>query len=892
MTVAIVLALTSVCNSVAFCCSRCSCLLLVSIVSNTVVGAACALAGATALVDFSALRHWLEDINCGGQRTPAGYECLVSSTGLAKNLQHAQIPVAIGCFAFAGLQFGRALLYCVVWTRLDNITSMWSAVVRGQLQSTADDCGPERRELPAARASFTASLLADVEPVQESGAELQHRADSMPERARERQQAVFGNEFWWLVVASSIWLVVIWLWVAMFDLYFHGSEHSCTILTPATHRVDKFVAAAPIFLRNALLGMMLLKVGGHITDFESNETPLVQALLIGRGSMVGVAPAAGWDAIVGNRSGNSDRELQSTWEQARAARQLTQRQAVSSAITKALIWHSSQPLIYLYVLNVYSCQVASMGHGQRELAAVVAVREILYLASIVLAAWECPVFLLMDPITAWNETHSRKEKVIRVAMYVLTPHNYVAFCLSNHFRGWRRSFLGLAGIQIMADLASCFALGTLIANGISQETRISEETTAPYALIIGYTITAFGFLFFFGPLSVSSSFSAAMDNENSTWLRASLGVAGSVLFCMLSYIVLLFVLLISQNVLPSGLNPYCRGLFFMSPDPCNTTGHGKCYGAGRCQCEPQYGPNTSFSGQPLCAEWYCDPKNYTTLDQPWRSVNNTNASIDWRSMHFDAMKNGTVSKGVGALCGWSGTGVRGDRWFRFVGSGGDALPVKRVHRGAGCGTSSPAWLSGCNVMKKGSCYGDCEGHTPQGCEVLGRYPTAAEGPVTVSICYPQGSGACGDMVSCKPALAIRCDDFFLWNFGSDHHGTYTDTSTAVATSLISSPEILAYDDDDDRDERHRSPLNGGCDAMAYCTTDSATNSTNRTVPPKPSPSPSPGPKPKTCEAVEAKLCAVAKAKGKTQCTSCIQNHYSDLRIAGCHASDTRAFCGT
>ena len=101
MAVAIVLALTSVCNSVAFCCSRCSCLLLVSIVSNTVVGAACALAGATALVDFSALHHWLEDINCGGQRTPAGDECLVSSTGLhgQETTARTDPAVAIGCFA-------------------------------------------------------------------------------------------------------------------------------------------------------------------------------------------------------------------------------------------------------------------------------------------------------------------------------------------------------------------------------------------------------------------------------------------------------------------------------------------------------------------------------------------------------------------------------------------------------------------------------------------------------------------------------------------------------------------------------------------------------------------------------------------------------------------------
>ena len=45
----------------------------------------------------------------------------------------------------------------------------------------------------------------------------------------------------------------------------------------------------------------------------------------------------------------------------------------------------------------------------------------------------------MDPITAWQEADSRLDKVARAAMYLLTPHNYVALCLANRFRGWRRA---------------------------------------------------------------------------------------------------------------------------------------------------------------------------------------------------------------------------------------------------------------------------------------------------------------------------------------------------------------------------------------------------------------------------------------------------------------------
>ena len=892
MAVALVLALTSVFNSVASCCNRCSCLLLISIVVNTVVGAACALAGAASLVDFPTALRWLHNMDCGGQHTPAADECLVSSTGLANDLRRAQIPVAFGCFAFAMLQFGRALLCCVVWTRVRaSITIMRLAVVEGQLQSTADDFGPPLL-MTLAHTSFTAALLADVEPVQDSVTELQHRPNSMPEPpARERQQAVFGNEFWWLVVASSIWLVVIWLWVAMFELYFHDSEHCSALapLTPAAQRVDTIVGAVPFFLRHAFLGMLLWKVfwkvGGRITGFQSNDTHLVQALLIGRSSMVGAAPAAGWDAIVGNRSENSDREPQSTWEQAQVARQLTPRQAVSSAIAKALMWHSSQPLIYLYVLHVYSCQVASLGGAQRQLAAIVAVREIVYLTSIILAAWECPVFLLMDPITAWNETRSWKEKVIRVAMYVLTPHNFVAFCLANHFRGWRRSFLGLAGIQIMADVASCFALGTLLANGISDtpvDVVLSKIT--PKALIIGYSITAFGFLLFFGPLSVSSSFSAARDTGNSAWLRASLGVAGSALLCVLGYMVLLFVLLVSGKV-----NPYCDGFTLMSTNPCS--GHGHCYGAGQCKCNHGYGPTVSFTGKPLCAEWYCDPNKYTTLDQPWRSVSN-NASFFWTD--GDGMKNGTLHPGSPISCGYHSTGVGGSRWYRFTGKGGDSLPVKRPPQDH-CGTHRGGWLSGCDLKQKWSCTCNCKQPGAGDCEAPGRYPTAAEGRVTVPICFGPSSveTACSDF--CRPAHLIRCGEgFLLWNFGpADYHSPW---ESSLTSPMVDTEVRANLPDDDARDDyeeqTHRSPLNGGCGAEAWCTTDSATNSANKTVPPKPSPSPSPGPKPTTCEAAEAKLCATAKAKGKTQCTSCTQDHEAELGTAGCHAGDFKAFCGT
>ena len=82
------------------------------------------------------------------------------------------------------------------------------------------------------------------------------------------------------------------------------------------------------------------------------------------------------------------------------------------------------------MLAVCRCVVAGLGVWQQRYAAVVAAREVLYLCSTLLATWQCPVFLLMDPITAWKEAENRLEKVMRAAMYVLTPHNYTALCLA------------------------------------------------------------------------------------------------------------------------------------------------------------------------------------------------------------------------------------------------------------------------------------------------------------------------------------------------------------------------------------------------------------------------------------------------------------------------------
>jgi hypothetical protein len=62
----------------------------------------------------------------------------------------------------------------------------------------------------------------------------------------------------------------------------------------------------------------------------------------------------------------------------------------------------------------------------------VAAREVLYLATTLAGVLVCPAYLLLDLTTVWTEDGgaTTAAKVFRAAVYVLTPHNYVAVCLA------------------------------------------------------------------------------------------------------------------------------------------------------------------------------------------------------------------------------------------------------------------------------------------------------------------------------------------------------------------------------------------------------------------------------------------------------------------------------
>jgi hypothetical protein len=280
------------------------------------------------------------------------------------------------------------------------------------------------------------------------------------------------------------------------------------------------VGSAPIWGRNTVFLVLAYLRRGQGADKTTGE-------------IRSESKAAGWLTIVGGSS---------KWSDARRARGLSQCQAVSTALGMLLLWHWSQSAAYFAVLEFYKCYRGFMDYEsvgvQGVLALIVAAREAVYVASTLLAVLTCPAFLLLDPVTAWTEADTVAQKVARLLTLVLAPHNYVLLCLANKFRNWRRVFVALVGIQVVADFASCFALGSLWLSKI-------HNGDVPLSLMIGFTITALSFLLFFGPMALLASVAQACDSARSTWQRVGFGVlalskllglvylcAGGVLLCM------------------------------------------------------------------------------------------------------------------------------------------------------------------------------------------------------------------------------------------------------------------------------------------------------------------------------------------------------------------------
>jgi hypothetical protein len=118
-------------------------------------------------------------------------------------------------------------------------------------------------------------------------------------------------------------------------------------------------------------------------------------------------------------------------------------------------------------------------------------------------------------------------------------------------------------------------------------TRIEGAAEAPTAMLIGYTITAAGFILFFGPWAVATNIAAAADQTKRKLVRLGRGLSAGLLLIGLGYIMFAIIMLMA------GTDIVCKGITFGSPE-CN---HGLCAAGGqRCDCYYGYGPEESDHG--------------------------------------------------------------------------------------------------------------------------------------------------------------------------------------------------------------------------------------------------------------------------------------------------------
>ena len=158
-------------------------------------------------------------------------------------------------------------------------------------------------------------------------------------------------------------------------------------------------------------------------------------------------------------------------------------------------------------------------------------------------------------------------------------------------------------------------------------------------------------------------------------------------------------------------------------------------------------------------------KPYETLTDAWRATSHGGLGPEGKVM-------GDVELSICFSDEWAQTGVGGNKWYRFAGAGGDALPLTSPGEDH-CGTSVPGWLSDWDgaqpCTKDDECTGECGRRdvcvpTPEHPAPPGHYPEATEGVVEKTACYdygefPDGRWTCGEP---NQIGVVMCDGFLLW----------------------------------------------------------------------------------------------------------------------------------
>ena len=129
-------------------------------------------------------------------------------------------------------------------------------------------------------------------------------------------------------------------------------------------------------------------------------------------------------------------------------------------------------------------------------------------------------------------------------------------------------------------------------------------------------------------------------------------------------------------------------------DESSCSGHGVCDANGVCQCHDGWeGPSCSESWTEETESVDC-ASEYETVDDPWRNVATGHLGPNGAVMvDVPLFASCAEHESEGELVAAEPTGVGGDSWWRFVGAGGDGLPVSYPGPNH-CGTNFGGWLSG------------------------------------------------------------------------------------------------------------------------------------------------------------------------------------------------------
>ena len=174
----------------------------------------------------------------------------------------------------------------------------------------------------------------------------------------------------------------------------------------------------------------------------------------------------------------------SSWAYAVELNGYSRRGALALGLLRALLWHAVQPTAYFLTFSAYMDELDDM---QRFFGWGVAVREAIYLLTVLACLYINPAFLLVDVRASVSDTGGRirEDALFRgslfLDLYVLAPEKFVAFAAFGEggLDHWVLALAVLGGALL--DLCGLAALGAGLGAG---------QGKLPPALAVGYCVTA------------------------------------------------------------------------------------------------------------------------------------------------------------------------------------------------------------------------------------------------------------------------------------------------------------------------------------------------------------------------------------------------------------------